>query len=91
MKKLVLVQSAVMAALIIVLMLVAFNSATDVGPTVAYAQGGGDEVPPTSRSADRPTAPAVIQAVPTTLVYFNPQDNDANATVIILSNSANVT
>jgi hypothetical protein len=91
MKKLVLVQSAVMAALISVLILVAFNSATDVGATVAYAQGSGDEVPPSGHSTDRPTAPAVPETVPTTLVYFNPQDNDANATVIVLPNSANVT
>jgi len=91
MKKFVLVQSTVIAALVVVLMMVAFGS-TGVWQTgVARADAGSDESPPTDRSVDGPTEPTAPNVGSTTLVYFSLQDNDANATVVTLYNTSAVT
>ena len=60
------------------------------GITLVHADTGSDESPPT-QTMDDPTAPAAVTAGPTTLVYFAPSDNDANATVVVLYNTTAVT
>jgi hypothetical protein len=54
--------------------------------------GGGDEDPANAPSGgqDEPAAPGAVAAV-NPVVYFAPQDNDANATVLVLFNTTSVT
>ncbi len=69
-------------------------SLSDEGTAEGTAQpiSGSDEIPPTSRQDGvQPAAPAAPNAGPTTMVYFAPQDNDANATVLILYNTDTAT
>lgn len=53
----------------------------------------GDEVapPPLDRAATAFGAPATLDAAPIPLVYFTPQDSDANATVLNIYNTSTVT
>jgi hypothetical protein len=65
---------------------------SDEGDTKGMQQSvpGGDETPPTSRLGN--VQPQSIAATSTgALVYFAPQDNDANATVLLLYNTGAVT
>lgn len=90
MRRISVLHSAAIVVLVIALIAVAVSASRGwVG--VAHADNSSDEVPPTDRPVGGPLVPAAPSAVPMTLVYFQPQDNDANATVIVLSNSANVT
>jgi hypothetical protein len=92
MKKIVLVQSAVITVLVIALTWVVFGLAHGWQTSVAYAgAGNNDEAPPSARSVNQPTVPAASNATPTTTVYFSPQDNGNNGTVVILYNTTAVT
>ncbi len=91
MKKFVLIQSAVITVLVVALLVVTFGSANNWQTGIAHADTGSDESPPTDRSVDVPTEPAAPNTGSTTLVYFSPQDSDANGTVVVLYNSAAVT
>jgi|WetSurMetagenome_2_1015567.scaffolds.fasta_scaffold231997_2 hypothetical protein len=91
MQKIVLVQSAVITMLVIALVLIMFGSAHGWQTGVAYAGTGGDDnAPPPTRAVD-PVTPAAPNAIPTTTVYFDPQDNTNNGTVVILYNTTAVT
>jgi hypothetical protein len=88
MRRIIGVQSAVIGVLLLTLLTVVNQS--DRGITLVHADTGSDESPPT-QTIDDPTAPAAVTAGPTTLVYFAPSDNDANATVVVLYNTTAVT
>ena len=105
MKKAVLLVSAVIIVLVLMLVLGLFgftnHSLADVsradqtgtfdeGDLIELAQtvGGSDEVPPTFGVPNAPDSP---NAEPTRRVYFAPQDNDANATVVMLYNTTPIT
>jgi hypothetical protein len=90
MKKFVLLQSAVITALIVALLLVTFGSARSWQTGIAHAGTGSDETPSTDRTVEVASEPAAPTAG-STLVYFSPQDNDANATVVMLYNTTAVT
>ncbi len=105
MKKVVLLQTAVITILLPALMSVLFGSAnqpladvvladqgnvSDEGQSIELAQFGGesDEVPP---PVVAPTAVDALNAEPTTLVYFTPQDSDGTGTAVSLYNTTAVT
>lgn len=67
---------------------------SDEGGTVSPAQPvyGSDEVPlDTNQAQAQLESPTIPDATTNTLVYFSPQDNDANATVVMLYNTTDVT
>ncbi len=98
-------QTAIITVLVLTLMGMQLESAGQWWPGVALAErgngfaggrsvrlpqaaGAGDEIPPTGVV---PASPEVPSLEPATLVYFAPQDNDANATVVVLYNTTAVT
>ena len=100
MKKVVLLQTAVITILVLTLMsanqwladvvLADQGNGSNEGQAVEVAQfgGGSDEVPP---SVLGPAPRAVANAEPTTPVYFSPQDSDGTATVVSLNNTTAAT
>jgi len=90
MKRLILIQSVIIAALAAALLWSGSRGgAFQLG--VAQASGGDDDSPPMIQAATTPIAPTAPSATPTTTVYFDQQDNVNNGTVIVLYNTTAVT
>jgi hypothetical protein len=102
MKKVVLFQTAVIAALVLVVVSGFFGypnlslanevaaqgnvSDEDQSPGTAQSDDNDDEVPSPGVSDD----PEAVKSEPTTQVYFAPQDSNGTATVVILYNTTSV-
>lgn len=105
MRKLMLLFGGIAVAAMLTFALASFGSASGprIEPTpkpgaslsderTAQDSAGSDETPPTAiQRSVQPQSLAAVSAVPATLVYFAPQDNDANATVLLLYNTGTVT